>query len=300
MPTEAGLPGWFPEDFSTDPALLDAFEDAADWHDAGNPAQARARSRNQDRYTWQPGDIKTGGGSAQDGQQHVASLRRLAAHGTPAQKKAAAAVLARTGATHDHANTWDDVMAVVELAAATAPAGQQGGGTLPPRVPAGSSAGGQFGAAQGSQKAPAAKGKAAPAKARAPAKPAAKKPLTGVAAQKATLMQRAKADQVQAAALGVKIKAAQAQMTALAKSSAASTASNTSATASTGQTASTSNVTATSAPAASTSTASTAPAAASTPAVTTSSLAAQIAGWQGQVKTLLASAAQATAQASKL
>lgn len=35
MPTEAGLPGWFPEDFSTDPALLEAFEDAGAWHAAG-------------------------------------------------------------------------------------------------------------------------------------------------------------------------------------------------------------------------------------------------------------------------
>lgn len=35
MPTEAGLPGWFPGDFKTDPALLDAFEDAGDWHAAG-------------------------------------------------------------------------------------------------------------------------------------------------------------------------------------------------------------------------------------------------------------------------
>jgi hypothetical protein len=35
VPTEAGLPGWFPEDFNTDPALLAAFEDDADWHAAG-------------------------------------------------------------------------------------------------------------------------------------------------------------------------------------------------------------------------------------------------------------------------
>ena len=72
MPTEAGLPGWFPEDFKADPALLDAFEDAADWHAAGT-------------------------GSAPDG-KHMASLRHLAASGTPAQKKAAAAVLARMDA----------------------------------------------------------------------------------------------------------------------------------------------------------------------------------------------------------
>ena len=72
MPTEAGLPGWFPEDFKTDPALLDAFEDGAEWHAAASA-------------------------SGQGGQQHIASLRHLAAHGTPAQKKAAAAVLARMG-----------------------------------------------------------------------------------------------------------------------------------------------------------------------------------------------------------
>ena len=70
MPTSAGLPGWFPEDFKTDPALQDAFEDAGDWHAAG---------------------------STPDG-KHVASLRHLAASGTPAQKKAAAAVLARMDA----------------------------------------------------------------------------------------------------------------------------------------------------------------------------------------------------------
>ena len=31
MLTKAGLPGWFPEDFKTDPALQAAFEDAAEW-----------------------------------------------------------------------------------------------------------------------------------------------------------------------------------------------------------------------------------------------------------------------------
>lgn len=41
MPTEAGLPGWFPEDFSTDPELLDAFEDGAEWHAAGGKQKGK-------------------------------------------------------------------------------------------------------------------------------------------------------------------------------------------------------------------------------------------------------------------
>jgi hypothetical protein len=40
--TKNGLPGWFPEDFKADPALLDAFEDAGDWHVAGSPAEHTA------------------------------------------------------------------------------------------------------------------------------------------------------------------------------------------------------------------------------------------------------------------
>ena len=50
MPTEAGLPGWFPEDFSTDPALLAAFEDDADWHVAGRKpgGHAPSDSKNED------------------------------------------------------------------------------------------------------------------------------------------------------------------------------------------------------------------------------------------------------------
>jgi hypothetical protein len=35
VPTSTGLPGWFPDDFKTDPDLLDAFEDSASWHGAG-------------------------------------------------------------------------------------------------------------------------------------------------------------------------------------------------------------------------------------------------------------------------
>ena len=235
-------------------------------------------------------------------EQHVAGLRRLAANGTPAQKKAAAAVLARMGSGHAHANTWADLGAVIELGQMRTGAGnpppassaKSSNATAQARVGAGSPAGGQFAASgsSGSKTAkPAPKGKT-------PAKPAPKgKPaLTGVAAQKATLLGRAKADRAQAAALTVKIVAAKAQEAKLAKSSAASSASNASATSSTGQTASTSNVTASSAPAASTGTASTA----STPAVTTASLAKQITGWQAQVKTLLGQAAAATAQAAKL
>lgn len=233
-------------------------------------------------------------------EQHVAGLRRLAANGTPAQKKAAAAVLARMGSGHAHANTWADLGAVIELGQMRTGAGnpppassaKSSNATAQARVGAGSPAGGQFAASgsSGSKTAkPAPKGKT-------PAKPAAKGKPTGVAAQKATLLGRAKADRAQAAALTVKIVAAKAQEAKLAKSSAASSASNASATSSTGQTASTSNVTASSAPAASTGTASTA----STPAVTTASLAKQITGWQAQVKTLLGQAAAATAQAAKL
>jgi hypothetical protein len=33
--TKSGLPGWFPEDFSADPALQAAFEDSAEWHATG-------------------------------------------------------------------------------------------------------------------------------------------------------------------------------------------------------------------------------------------------------------------------
>jgi len=61
VPTKAGLPGWFPGDFSTDPELLSAFEDAARWHAAGKPARPPVR------YTWQPGDIKI-----EDGAPHPA------------------------------------------------------------------------------------------------------------------------------------------------------------------------------------------------------------------------------------
>jgi hypothetical protein len=233
---------------------------------------------------------------------------------------------ARAKAMHGHANTWDELGAVIdlaaaprrgwdgvalELAAAAAPAGQQGGGTLPPRVPAGSSAGGQFGAAQGSPPPakPAAKAKAAPAKAKAPAakpkpKPAAKaapKKLTGVAAQKASLLATAKSKRTQAQALIKKIIAAQAQIKALNAAGAKSTAANAAATASAGQTASTSNVTATSAPAAASSTtAAASPAKATAAAPTAASLTKQVTAWQGQVKTLLGQAATATAQAGKL
>lgn len=51
MPTEAGLPGWFPEDFSTDPALLAAFEDDADWHSAGRKSGGRQSEDDPDPGT---------------------------------------------------------------------------------------------------------------------------------------------------------------------------------------------------------------------------------------------------------
>jgi hypothetical protein len=41
MRTEAGLPGWFPEDFKTDPELHAAFDDAAAWHSAGTGKAGR-------------------------------------------------------------------------------------------------------------------------------------------------------------------------------------------------------------------------------------------------------------------
>ena len=255
----------------------------------------------------------------QRGGGHVHSEVRAAATGALAGEKVAQA------RAHAHASTWDELGTVIdlaaaprrgwdgvalELAAAAAPPPQQGG-TLPPRVPAGSSAGGQFGAAQGSPPPakPAAKAKAAPAKAKAPAakpkpKPAAKaapKKLTGVAAQKASLLATAKSKRTQAQALIKKIIAAQAQIKALNAAGAKSTAANAAATASAGQTASTSNVTATSAPAAASSTtAAASPAKATAAAPTAASLTKQVTAWQGQVKTLLGQAATATAQAGKL
>src|ERR1039458_2614716 len=94
----------------------------------------------------------------QRGGGHVHSEVRAAATGALAGEKVAQA------RAHAHASTWDELGTVIDLAAAprrgwdggaleraaaAAPPPQQGG-TLPPRVPAGSSAGGQFGAAPGS------------------------------------------------------------------------------------------------------------------------------------------------------
>jgi hypothetical protein len=45
VPTDSGLPGWFPGDFNADGELLSAFEQPARASDMG-------------RYTWQPGDIQ--------------------------------------------------------------------------------------------------------------------------------------------------------------------------------------------------------------------------------------------------
>lgn len=48
MPTKAGLPGWFPEDFKTDPALQTAFEDAAEWHATGRKPDSHQHARTWD------------------------------------------------------------------------------------------------------------------------------------------------------------------------------------------------------------------------------------------------------------
>jgi hypothetical protein len=46
--TKSGLPGWFPEDFKTDPALLAAFEDDAEWHATGRKQDGHAHARTWD------------------------------------------------------------------------------------------------------------------------------------------------------------------------------------------------------------------------------------------------------------
>ena len=104
MPTKAGLPGWFPEDFSTDPELHAAFDDAADWHAKGRTVAAVKSARRKKRYTWQPGEVKISGGTR------------------PSRSVVNAA------------RTWDDLSAVIALSAETgrlavtpAPYGKPGG-----------------------------------------------------------------------------------------------------------------------------------------------------------------------------
>jgi len=44
--TEAGLPGWFPADFNTDPKLQAAFEDNAGWHKSGKKSRKNRKAKN--------------------------------------------------------------------------------------------------------------------------------------------------------------------------------------------------------------------------------------------------------------
>jgi len=50
--TKAGLPGWFPEDFSTDPELHAALDDSAGWHAAGKKAAHGKPRAHQHAVTW--------------------------------------------------------------------------------------------------------------------------------------------------------------------------------------------------------------------------------------------------------
>ena len=214
---------------------------------------------------------------------HVHPEVRATAAGALAGEKAAQA------RAHAHANTWDELGGLIDLAAAPR-RGWDGvalelAAALPVRVPAGTAAGGQFGAAQGSTQ------------------PA---PAGGKAAQKAALLKAAAADKAKAKALIKAIIAAQAQIATLAGKAKASTAKTAKATAATGKTVSASaNKTAASAPAAPAKPAAAKAAAkpgakAPTKAQQVTTLKAQVTSMQGQVKTLMASAAQATAQAAKL
>jgi hypothetical protein len=84
VPTKAGLPGWFPEDFSTDPELHAALDDVGEWHETGRrPASGKRRKRmprsHQHARTWR--ELAAVIELASSGGHHIAGTSDTYSHG---------------------------------------------------------------------------------------------------------------------------------------------------------------------------------------------------------------------------
>jgi hypothetical protein len=88
VPTKAGLPGWFPEDFSTDPELHAAFDDAAEWHATGRKRASKKQFTTRDEvravtdlayYDWN--DVAAVIELASSGGHHIAGTSDTYSHG---------------------------------------------------------------------------------------------------------------------------------------------------------------------------------------------------------------------------